>query len=569
MSLRGRRIALIVLAVVVLVAGGGYYYRSQTLASQAESEEPELKTAKVRTGDIIITAGGLGSLVPAAEANLAFRSSGTLTELLVRVGDTVVAGDVLARLDGSDAQVQVTQAEINLRLAELKLAELEQEEESPAVVAAKSQVAQAEINLQQADLKIVELMGDPDPVALATARSSLAAAESDLAKLQTPPTEEAVVAATDNLVSVQKALEVMLAGPTSEEIAIAEADLQLAQINVQVAQAAFDKVHQNLASPQAINLWQATTAFEKAQAVYEQKVAGYSEDQIAAARARVATAQNQLDDLLAGPSPESVVAAEAKVAQATAQVDALLAGASEGDLQVARLGVEQARINLDQAQAQLDAALEGVSAEAIEMAKLGVEQAQVNLGSARASSTELLAPMDGTVIEINAGVGEIVGSSPIITLADLTRPLIEFYVEETDLDKVAAGYPAEITFNALPDSPFMGSVTSVSPVLTVIDGVPAVEVLASLEPNESSSVLRVGMAADVEITAASTEDAILVPLEALRELGPDSYAVFVLKEDGSLEMRIVEVGLKDYTYAEIKRGLTKGEIVSTGTIETE
>jgi HlyD family secretion protein len=569
MSRRSRHIALVFLVVVALVAGGGYYYRSQYAVSKAEAEEPELKTARARTGDIIITAGGLGSLVPAAEANLAFRSSGMLAELLVGVGDSVAKGDVLARLDGSDAQVQIAQAEINLRLAELKLAELEQEEESAAVVAAKSQVAQAEINLQQAALKAAELTADPDPVALATARSSLAAAESDLAKLQTPPTAEAILAATDNLVSARKALEAVVAGPTPEEIAIAEADLQLAEISAQVAQAAFDKVGQNLASPQAINLWQATTAFEKAQAVYEQKVAGTSEDQVAAARARVATAQSQLDALLAGPSAESVAAAVAKVTQATAQLDALLAGASEGDIQLADLEVDQARINLAQTQAQLDVALEGVSPEAIETAKLGVEQAKVNLTSAQTSSTALLAPMDGTVIEIKAAVGEIVGSSPIITLADLAFPLIEFHIEETDLDKVAVGYPAEITFDALPDDTLQGTVRFVSPVLTVVDGVPAVRVLAEIESSESSSSLRVGMAADVEITAASTKDAVLVPLEALRELGPDSYAVFVLKEDGSLEMRIVEVGLKDYTYAEIVSGLSKGEIVSTGTIETE
>ena len=57
----------------------------------------------------------------------------------------------------------------------------------------------------------------------------------------------------------------------------------------------------------------------------------------------------------------------------------------------------------------------------------------------------------------------------------------------------------------------------------------------------------------------------LVPLQALRELSPGQYAVFVALPDGELEMRLVEVGLKDFVNAEILSGLEPGEVVSTGT----
>jgi hypothetical protein len=58
-----------------------------------------------------------------------------------------------------------------------------------------------------------------------------------------------------------------------------------------------------------------------------------------------------------------------------------------------------------------------------------------------------------------------------------------------------------------------------------------------------------------------------VPVEAIRELGPDEYAVFIM-EDGEPKLRIVSVGLMDYTSAEIISGLEPGDIVTTGVVET-
>ncbi len=60
-------------------------------------------------------------------------------------------------------------------------------------------------------------------------------------------------------------------------------------------------------------------------------------------------------------------------------------------------------------------------------------------------------------------------------------------------------------------------------------------------------------------------NALLVPIEALRELGTDQYAVFVILANGELEMRPVQVGLRDFVNAEILSGVEEGEIVRLGT----
>ena len=110
-----RNLILILLAVALLAAGGYYFYTTrQSQAAEAEAE-PAVQTARVRTGDIQITASGVGNLTPAAEIKLGFRNGGVLSELNVAVGDVVKAGQVLARLDDTDARSQLAQAELNLQ----------------------------------------------------------------------------------------------------------------------------------------------------------------------------------------------------------------------------------------------------------------------------------------------------------------------------------------------------------------------------------------------------------------------------------------------------------------------
>ena len=82
-----KRASIIVSGIVLIavIAFGAYYM--QTTGATAETDAPALQTTKVRTGDLVITANGAGSVVPSAQVDLAFRSSGVLSELNVAVGD--------------------------------------------------------------------------------------------------------------------------------------------------------------------------------------------------------------------------------------------------------------------------------------------------------------------------------------------------------------------------------------------------------------------------------------------------------------------------------------------------
>jgi multidrug efflux pump subunit AcrA (membrane-fusion protein) len=177
--------------------------------------------------------------------------------------------------------------------------------------------------------------------------------------------------------------------------------------------------------------------------------------------------------------------------------------------------------------------------------------------------------MDGTILAINASVGEELESGAIVTMADLTQPLLQVYLDETDVDKAIVAYEAEVIFDSLPDETFTGHIIEVNPSLQSVSGVSAVMVKVLLDGDSFSKpqMLPVGSNASVEVIGGRTENAVLVPVEAVREISPGEYAVFVL-ENGEPRLRLVTVGLMDYTYAEIISGVEAGETVTTGLIET-
>jgi len=493
-----------------LAGAVGWYYDS-TVRAAAATPVPATKTTAVRKGDLTLTASGTGSLIAATQANLGFKSAGRLAELPVQVGGRVNAGDVLARQDDSDARVAVSQADIAVKLAELKLA---------------------------------QLIKGADAAALAGAQAGLASAQADLTRLTTPATVADLTAARENLVAAQKALETLQAGPRPEDVTIAASDMEKAAVAVQKAQADYDKVayRGDIGSlPQAAALQQATLDYEKARANYALKTVGPTDEQMAAARAKVAQAQNQLELLQKGSDPAAIAAARSKVAQMQAQLDALTAGATAEDVEAAQLQVQQARNSLQSAQTQLD-------------------------------GTVLRAPFTGTVTAVRAAAGEWAGTAPILTLVDSEHIQAQFYVDESEMGGLAVGDPVQVTLDALPDRTFTGRVIRVDPTVDKVEGVPVATVLAELEPPQAGAeqavVFRAGMSASLEVVTAEREGVLLVPIAALRELGPGQYAVMVVGPAGELAMRPVQVGLKDYANAEIVSGLQAGETISTGSVDT-
>lgn len=362
--------------------------------------------------------------------------------------------------------------------------------------------------------------------------------------------------------------------PTSAETALAEAEAELREMTSPLAVA---QAHLAVADAQE--------ALESAQYTYTVRQEGHraTQDTIEGAKARLAQAKEGL-----ASAKEAYDRAEGSAEKARAYDRYASAKSSYNSALATYNWYTGHPTEIQQAQLEADVAIAGArlaEAQALVAALTGdqlpegasgsgltaLQKAQAAVAAARQNleSTGLHAPMAGTITAINGTVGETVGGSSVMTLMDLRQPHVEFYLDQTDIDKASDGLEVEVTFDAYPDVVYSGTVTGIDPVLTTSGGVSAVHGFAALTPQagESAPRLLVGLSAAVDVIAGRVENAVLVPIEALREITPGTYAVFVVDSAGALEMRMVEVGLQNETFAAITSGLEAGEIVSTGIVE--
>jgi multidrug efflux pump subunit AcrA (membrane-fusion protein) len=154
-------------------------------------------------------------------------------------------------------------------------------------------------------------------------------------------------------------------------------------------------------------------------------------------------------------------------------------------------------------------------------------------------------------------------------MADLAHPLLKFNIDETDMDLIAKGEAAEVTFDAFSNRTFKGSVTRVDPALSTSDGTSYVSGLIQLDLSQETDVptFPKNLSGSVIIVQASVKDVLLIPVEALHQQSDGTYAVYVMGADGQPVLKSVEIGLSDVASVEIKSGLTASDVVITSSVQ--
>lgn len=132
-------------------------------------------------------------------------------------------------------------------------------------------------------------------------------------------------------------------------------------------------------------------------------------------------------------------------------------------------------------------------------------------------------------------------------------------VDELDILSIAEGQRADITFDALENQTFTGTVTSISGTASVNGGVAKYTVEIEMEKDDN---MRIGMNASATIKVEDAEDILLIPSAALQERGDSTFVYTGQSEDGTLTDEVeVETGLSDGSNVEITSGLSEGDTV--------
>jgi len=269
--------------------------------------------------------------------------------------------------------------------------------------------------------------------------------------------------------------------------------------------------------------------------------------------------------------------------------DALLFKLDDRDLQIEKESQEKAvqrtRLELEQAERDFRRSTDLfenklISQELFEDARTRFELAKNSLDRAqnamdlvldRLRRTQVTAPFDCTVLTRPVSVGQAVSGSggfnagtEVLTIANLSDLVINAHINQADVTRLSVSQEVDVTIEAIPGLKLKGKVERLAPQSTLKNNIRGFAARILLK--DVDKMVRPGMTANITIPVASAENVVAAPLAAVfTETNPESRQIeryVYVKSGGEWERRSIEIGVSDYFFAEVTRGLQQGEEVS-------
>jgi cobalt-zinc-cadmium efflux system membrane fusion protein len=225
---------------------------------------------------------------------------------------------------------------------------------------------------------------------------------------------------------------------------------------------------------------------------------------------------------------------------------------------------QQAQTDLVNAQNDLNAAEAALEAARNRLRILGRSDAEIASFQQKRTitpETSIVAPISGTVVQRKAGPGQFItggSSDSIFVIGDLSSVWLTAFVRESEAPKVHVGQDIKIKVLAYPDRTFSGKLSYVA---TAIDPVTR-RLLVRATLDNAEGLLRPEMFANVTILTGTSDSCVGIPRGAVIYEG-SSARIWVARDDRSLELRPVVLGLVSGNSIQVLKGLKAGEKVVT------
>ncbi len=208
-----------------------------------------------------------------------------------------------------------------------------------------------------------------------------------------------------------------------------------------------------------------------------------------------------------------------------------------------------------------------------ELAKNSLSKAEkaLELVQDKLRKTRILAPFDCTVLTRPVSAGQSVSGSAgfnsgteVLTIADLNQLIINAHINQADITRLRVNQEVDVAVEAIQGLKVMGVVERMAPQATIknnIKGFAARILLRNVDPR-----IRPSMTANIKIPVSSADNVLAVPIASVfTEQNPETLQterfVYVKSETG-YERRVIQIGVSDYFFAEIQKGLSAGDVVS-------
>jgi HlyD family secretion protein len=321
-----RRKWLVGCGAAVALAVGGFVLLPMLISGSTVNAQngSSSQTAVVEETDIPTTVESSGSIVPEQTIYMSFGTNGTVASVSAEVGQTVVAGDVLAQLDTTDLEYQVS-------LRQQALAEAQASYENFIAPPTASEMAQSQANLEQAESQLAsaQLSAQTAPENVTQSCASLGSLEITLQNAQD--------AYDDYLYDGFREDANFVPDPDNQ----ISTELRSAQSSFDVAQSQCDSAR--LSAENALDVTSAEAQVAQAQAALDALMTGPTETEIAQRQAQLAQSELQLQDAQRALEDAQIVAPFSGI---ITEVDLLVGQTVNSNSQVVTL-VDRSHLYLD------------------------------------------------------------------------------------------------------------------------------------------------------------------------------------------------------------------------------
>jgi HlyD family secretion protein len=299
--------------------------------------------------------------------------------------------------------------------------------------------------------------------------------------------------------------------------------------------------------------------------------------QAAHAQAEIKAAQSNQAEVSTGGTREEILTLDAELTKdrsardsAQRNFDSLRrlqqqGAASAGEVQQAEQTLQRAQADLTlQEQKQKDRYSQP---EVAKVQAAGAEaQAAYEAAEEALRKSSVRAPFDGVVYALPVKQGAYVQTGDLLLQeGDLSKMLVRTFVDEPDIGRLATGQKIEVTWDALPDRTWTGTVSTVPATVKLRGARNVGEVTCTVDNHDRRLLPNV----NVTVTVITAEHSGVLTLlrEAVRMDDTKPYVYQVI--DGELKRREVEVSLQNLTRVEITAGLPENAVVALSSIDSK
>ena len=361
-------------------------------------------------------------------------------------------------------------------------------------------------------------------------------------------------------VTVNQVLAELDPSSLAQNIILARSDLVTAQRNLENLKdstLARSQAEQALADAQKALDDAKTDRFSKNLARVSQATIDSANADLVIAKDSLQRAQENYDkyvhlpenNILRATAFNRLAAAQQKVDQTQWNLDWLLSTPNEVEIAQADAAIAVAQSKLEDAQREWDRLKDGPDPDDLAAAQAKIDSIQATL-----SLPKMESPMNGTVSNVNAMVGDQVNAGTVsFRIDDLSRRLVDVEITEVDINRVKVGQPAKMSFDAISGKEYAGKVIEVANFGVTQQGV--VNFTVTVELTDSDPAIKPGMTAAVNITVEQLNNVLLVPNRAVR-LRDGQRVVYVLRNNQSTTVDI-SIGATSDTNSEVIEGDVK------------